>query len=101
MPRTCTICHHPDRDTIDADLVVGTPYRHIATRTGTSTASLMRHRTHITAEVVHAAETCEHDRGSSLLEKICAMEAEAQRLGAKAERGRRPAGGPDGPAGAW
>ena len=85
MPPTCTICRHPEREAIDADLVVGTPYRHIAARTGTSTGALQRHRCHIAAEVVHAAETCEHDRGASLLEKIHAMEAEAQRLGKKAE----------------
>ena len=86
MPRTCTICRHAERESIDADLVIGTPYRHIAARTGTSTGALQRHRCHIAAEVVHAAETQGHDRGTSLLEKIHAMEVEAKRLGAKAEQ---------------
>ncbi|MBZ5641147.1 MAG: hypothetical protein LAO19_00140 [Acidobacteriia bacterium] len=85
MPPTCTVCRHAERDKIDADLLIGTPYRHIAARTGTSTGALQRHRCHIAQEVIHAAETCEADRGASLLEKIHAMEAEAQRLGKKAE----------------
>jgi hypothetical protein len=86
MPRTCTICHHREREKIDADLVAGVPLRRIAAQSGTSTGALQRHRCHIAAEVVHAAETCEHERGTSLLEKINAMEAEAQRLGKKAEQ---------------
>src|SRR6266850_1869211 len=86
MPPTCTVCRHAEREKIDADLIVGTPYRHIAARTGTSTGALQRHRCHISNIVITAAETCEIDRGASLLKKIHAMEAEAQRLGAKAER---------------
>ena len=85
MPQTCTICRHAEREKIDADLVTGIPLRRITAHSGTSTGALRRHRCHIAAEVVHAAETWEHERGSSLLEKIHAMEAEAQRLGKKAE----------------
>ena|SRR6266853_3348453 len=85
MPQTCTICRHRKRAAIDADLVAGVPLRRIAAQSGTSTGALQRHRCHIAAGVIHAAETCEEERGSSLLEKIHAMEAEAQRLGKKAE----------------
>jgi hypothetical protein len=86
MPRTCTICRHPKRETIDADLIAGISYRHIAAQNGTSSGALQRHRPHVAAEVVHAAETCGHERGISLLEKIHGMEAEARRLGRKAEQ---------------
>jgi hypothetical protein len=86
MPRTCTVCHHSEREAIDADLVVGTPYRHIATRTGTSTAALVRHRSHITAAVVQAAASRDQEHGVSLLDRVYELQAEAQRLGAKAER---------------
>jgi hypothetical protein len=85
MPRTCTICRHSQRAAIDADLVAGVPLRRIAAHSGTSTGALQRHRCHVAAAVVRASETCEIDRGASLLEKIHAMEAEAQRLGKKAE----------------
>src|SRR5262245_33284374 len=86
MPPTCTICRHTERDSIDADLVVGTPYRHIAARTGTSTGALVRHRAHIRAEVIDAAASRDDERGISLLDKVHQLQAEAQRLGAKAER---------------
>jgi len=86
MPQTCTICRHAEREKIDADLVAGMPLRHIASQTRTSTGALQRHRCHIADAVITAAETCEIDRGASLLEKIHAMEAEARRLGAKAEQ---------------
>ena len=85
MPQTCTICRHAGRGKIDADLVAGVALRHIAAQNGTSTGALQRHRSHIAAEVVRAAETCGHERGASLLAKIHAMEGEAKRLGAKAE----------------
>lgn len=85
MPRTCTICRNTEREAIDAELVRGTPYRNIAARGAVSTSALVRHRGHIAAAVTAAAETFEHERGASLLEKIHAMEAEAKRLGAKAE----------------
>jgi hypothetical protein len=85
MPQTCTICRHRERAAIDADLVTGVPLRRIAAQSGTSTGALVRHRCHISNAVIAAAETCEQDRGTSLLGKIHAMEAEAQRLGKKAE----------------
>lgn len=44
MPRTCTVCRHARRETIDAALVAGEPYRHVASRTGTSTAPVVRHK---------------------------------------------------------
>lgn len=37
MPRTCTICTQPGRPSIDAALVAGEAYRHIAAGSGTST----------------------------------------------------------------
>jgi len=86
MPQTCTICCHREREAIDADLVAGVPLRRIAAQSGTSTGALQRHRCHVAAGVVRAAETCEHERGTSLLEKIRSMEGEARRLGAKAEQ---------------
>ena len=46
MPRTCTICRHPERPDIEADLRVGLPYRDIARRHNISKHALWRHRTH-------------------------------------------------------
>jgi hypothetical protein len=44
MPRPCTVCNHPDRDSINKSLMESAPYRAIAVRTGTSTGALQRHK---------------------------------------------------------
>lgn len=51
MPRTCTICNHPDRATIEQKIVDQTPYRHIASQHRISTTAIQRHMPHILAEV--------------------------------------------------
>ena len=43
MPRACTTCAHPDRDTIDAALDRGESLRTLATRYGVSRSGLARH----------------------------------------------------------
>lgn len=87
MPPTCTICRHPEREAIDADLVTGTPYRHIAGRTGTSTASLQRHKERcLSATLVKATDAAEVVHAGTLLAKVRAIEDEARRLGRKAEQ---------------
>lgn len=43
MPRTCTICHHPQQDAIAAALANGTPLRRITGMYGVALASLSRH----------------------------------------------------------
>jgi transposase len=42
----CSLCHHPRRIAIDADLVVGTSYRTIIHFYGSSLATLHRHSRH-------------------------------------------------------
>jgi transposase-like protein len=44
MPPTCTICQHPERLDIEADLRDGTSYRDIARRHDVSKDALSRHR---------------------------------------------------------
>jgi hypothetical protein len=44
MPRTCTICRHPERHDIEANLKAGIPYRDIARRHNISKHALSRHR---------------------------------------------------------
>jgi transposase-like protein len=44
MPQTCTICQHPERLDIEADLRAGTSYRDIARRHNVSKDALSRHR---------------------------------------------------------
>ena len=46
MPQICTICRHPERADIEADLRAGIPYRDIARRHNVSKDALPRHRAH-------------------------------------------------------
>ena len=44
MPKTCSICQHPERQDIEASLRAGTSYRDTARRYNLSKDSLSRHR---------------------------------------------------------
>lgn len=43
MPRTCTICSHPDVESLNKDICNNISYRNIALRASTSATSVMRH----------------------------------------------------------
>ncbi len=81
MPRTCTICTHPDRSSIDQALIGGEPFRHIANRFGTSTASLQRHKTGhlpLTLRKAHDAEEVAH--ADDLLDQVRELQTRAMRI---------------------
>ena len=85
MPRTCTICKHSDRETIERALPNGEAYRNIASRFGTSTTSLHRHRLdHLGASIAraHEAETVAR---AELLEDVRTGGDRAERLYTAAE----------------
>jgi uncharacterized protein YqiB (DUF1249 family) len=44
MPRTCTVCTHPERAAIDRALVAGQPYRSIAEHFEASAQAVLRHK---------------------------------------------------------
>ena len=44
MPPTCSVCQHPERQDIEADLRGGTSYRDIARQRNVSKDALSRHR---------------------------------------------------------
>ncbi len=71
MPRTCTICTHPERTTIDDALVARAPYRNIAERFATSIGSLVRHKMdHLPAHLAKAEEAKEIARADSLTAEL-------------------------------
>ena len=81
MPRTCTICKHPDRERIERALLAGESYRHIAARFGTSSSALVRHKAdHLPASLVRAHDSEEILRADSLLENVRHGEDRAERL---------------------
>jgi len=87
VPRTCTICRHPDREAIDAAIVVGEPYRAIAARTGTTPSALSRHkRDHLPATVARAQDAHEIAQADDLLAQLAALRVDAGRIAVKAEK---------------
>jgi hypothetical protein len=81
MPRTCKICNHSQRETIERALVNGEAYRNIAARYGTSTTSLHRHRVdHLAAGIARAHEAQAVTRADSLLEEVLTGIDRAERL---------------------
>lgn len=103
MPRTCTICRHPQHEAVDKALVAGEPFRNIALRFGTSSTALYRHKGEHLPELVahgqrraqaHAAalqtqvrqqEAQEQTHASSLFDQVCQRQAKVERLASIAE----------------
>src|SRR5258708_5888451 len=86
MPRTCTVCAHPERAAIDAAALAGTSYRTIAHQFTVSRDALMRHKAeHLLAELVKAKHAEEVSRATDLLALAMERDAKALALLAKAE----------------
>lgn len=80
MPRTCTICNHPQRDAIDLALLAGEAYRHIASRFDTSTASLQRHKDHLPGQLAKAHEAAEVVKADTLLDRLKELNTETRQI---------------------
>jgi hypothetical protein len=80
MPRTCTVCTHPDRPAIDAALVSGTPYRNIAERHGVSVGALFRHRDHLSAALLHAKDVEQVAQADDLLAQVRDLQRRTLRI---------------------
>ena len=85
MPPTCRACRSPQRAEIDAGLLAGDSSRALAGRVGLTKSSLDRHRPHIGKALARAAERKGERLDGSLLEKVERLEADARRLGERAE----------------
>jgi hypothetical protein len=81
MPRTCTLCNHTHREDIERALLANEPFRHIASRFGSSTATLQRHKAeHLTRSLTLAREAETVARADSLLSDIRNAETLAGKL---------------------
>ena len=91
MPRTCTICHHYRRDTLDKALLRGEQLKGIARRYKVSEDALGRHKKHMQVVIAKAAAAVDQNGlayGSALLAEIGRIRADAERLQSEAERRR-------------
>ena len=86
MPRTCLACRHPDRKTIDEEILAGTPNRRIASRVGTSEAAIRRHAAHVSETVALAVKAGEQTRADDLLGILHEGVKDARRIRDRAEK---------------
>jgi hypothetical protein len=90
MPRTCTLCAHPELEAINRALVAGEPYRHIAARFDTSTGALQRHKAeHLPATLAKAAEAEEVAHADDLLAQVRDLQARTLAILEAAEETRQ------------
>lgn len=81
MPRRCTICSHPKRPAVDAELVAARPYRRIAARYGLAASSLVRHHDeHLPAALAQASRAAEVARGDDLVDRLLELARETRSI---------------------
>ncbi len=81
MPRTCTICRHPERTEIDAALVEHRPFRTIARQFDASKDALIRHHdNHLPAELVKAKDTAEVAHADAILAQVQELHVRAMKV---------------------
>lgn len=86
MPRTCSVCGHPEREAIDAALVAGAANRRIATQYSLSEAAVRRHRrTHLPASLAAAKGAAEATRADDLLAQVRGLQTKALAILTRAE----------------
>lgn len=86
MPRTCSICRHPEREAIDSALVASKPFRYISVCFGTSVSSLFRHKQdHIPATLAKAVEASEVAHADNLLSEVRELQTRTLGILARAE----------------
>ncbi|MBN2325382.1 MAG: helix-turn-helix domain-containing protein [Spirochaetes bacterium] len=80
MPRKCSICVHPERVKIDELLLHAESLRDIASRYGTSTSTLQRHKKHISGHLLRAKGDTELEYSDSLLDQLKKINENANKL---------------------
>ena len=85
MPRTCTVCAHPERPAIDAALVAGEPYRGIAQRFAASPDAVLRHKAHVPAALARAQDAAAVAHADGLLGQVRDLQARTLAILAAAE----------------
>ena len=71
MPRSCTICEHPEKETIDRTLVGDASNRSVASLYDVSEAAVRRHKTnHLPAKLVMAEKVAEVAEADDLLAQV-------------------------------
>jgi hypothetical protein len=86
MPRSCTICEHPNREAMDEALVGGASNRSLASLYDVSEAAVRRHKAkHLPAKLVMAQAAEEVAQADTLLEQVGDLQERALAILDKAE----------------
>ena len=76
MPRSCTVCEHPDREAVDEALVGGASNRSLASLYDVSEAAVRRHKAnHLPAKLVMAQAAEEVAQADDLLDQMQDLQA--------------------------
>jgi hypothetical protein len=90
MPQLCTICGHPDRASIEAELVAGSrSFRSLASLYAVSEAALRRHKAnHLPETLARAQEAQQAAHGDNLLTQVRELHERARSILSTAEKAR-------------
>jgi transposase-like protein len=92
VPRTCTICQHPQRAAIDQALVGGRAYRDIAGQFSVSRSALDRHRAeHLSPAVQKAQQASEAEHALDITKQLRAINGVSLSILDEARRSNNPA----------
>jgi hypothetical protein len=90
MPRSCTVCEHPEREAIDRALVGGASNRSVASLYDVSEAAVRRHKAnHLPAKLVMAQKASEVAQAESLLAQVQDLQARTLAILETAEETRQ------------
>jgi hypothetical protein len=90
MPRSCTICEHPEREAIDHALVGGASNRSVASLYDVSEAAVRRHKSnHLPAKLVMAEQAAEVAQADNLLSQVRDLQQSTLDILAEAEQSKQ------------
>jgi hypothetical protein len=86
VPRSCTICEHPDREAIDRSLVGDSSNLSVSSLFGVSESAVRRHKAnHLPAKLVMAQAAEEVAQADDLLQQVRDLQGRALAILGKAE----------------
>jgi len=89
MPRSCTVCEHPDRGAVDRALAGGASNRSVASLYDVSEAAVRRHKgNHLPAKLVLAEKASEVAEADDLLAQVRGLQRSALDILKAAEGGK-------------
>jgi len=87
VPRVCTVCAHPESDSIDRALVGGAAFRPTAAKYGVSDRAIRRHHaSHVPIALARAQQAREVTHGDDLLGQLQLLQSRTLAILSRAEQ---------------